>query len=196
MIPEKLQIKLFATQHDVPLDAFVPVFHDWIRTGKLNELMIDVAPYEHVPSGPGILFVGHGSDYYIDEGKGRVGLLYSRKREAPAAGERLRDSLRRAVHVASLLETEPALGGKVKFATNELLLRVNDRLAAPSDVSTFNALKGELQAFFHEVFGGEAQLALVSQPRELFAVAVKLPAGVAPPSLQNLLERLGGPPAA
>ncbi len=195
MIPEKLQIKLFASQHDVHLEAFVPVFHDWIRNSKLHELMIDVAPYDHVPSGPGILFVGHGSDYYIDESKGRVGLLYSRKREAPAASERLRDSLQRAVHVASLLEAEPSLAGKLKFATNELLLRVNDRLAAPSSAETFSGMLPELQGFFTEAFGEPVELSLVSEPRELFSLSVKLPGGAKAPTLADLLARLGGAPA-
>ena len=195
MIPEKLQIKLFASQHDAPLDAFVPVFHDWIRENKLSELMIDVAPYDHVPSGPGILFVGHGSDYYMDESKGRLGLLYSRKRQGPPANERLRDSLRRVLHVASLLEAEPSLAGKLKFATDELLLKLNDRLAAPSSAETFAAHEAELRAFFVETFGAEVELTLVSEPRELFSVFMKLPAGAKAPSLTELLARLGGPPA-
>ena len=193
MIPEKLQIKLFASQHDLALDAFVPVFHDWIRTNKLSELMIDVAPYDHVPSGPGILFVGHGTDYYMDESRGRLGLLYSRKRQGPPASERLRDSLRRALHVASLLEAESSLAGRLKFATNELLLKVNDRLAAPSSAETFAAHKAELQAFFVEAFGAEVELALVSEPREVFTVYMKLPQGVQGPTLTELLTRLGGP---
>lgn len=191
----KIQIKLFASTHDVALPAFVPVFHEWIRLNKLPELMIDVAPYDHVPSGPGILFVGHGSDYYLDESKGRLGLLYSRKREAPAAAERLRDSLRRAVNVAVGLEASPTLSGKVKFATNELLFRVNDRLGAPSDQATLDAMKPELSAFFTETLGGPVQLALASSPRELFTVSVKLAAGQQAPTLADMLARLGGPPA-
>lgn len=189
---QKIQIKLFATNHSAHIEAFVPVFHEWIRTKRLNELMIDVAPYDHVPSGPGILFVGHGSDYYIDEGKGRVGLLYSRKREAPAPAERLRDSFRRAVTVAAALEAEASLG--VKFATDELLFRANDRLAAPSSQSTFDALKGELTAFFTEALGGPVELKLVSEPRELLSVSVKLLAGTKPSALSDILARLGGPP--
>jgi hypothetical protein len=189
---EKIQIKLFATGHSAPLEAFVPVFHEWIRTKKLPELMIDVAPYDHVPSGPGILFVGHGSDYYIDEGKGRVGLLYSRKREAPAAPERLRDSLRRAVNVAAALQAEASLA--VKFATDEILFRVNDRLGAPSTQATLDAMKGELTSCFTEALGGPVDLKLASQPRELFAVSVKLASGSKPSSLPEILARLGGPP--
>lgn len=189
----KIQIKLFADQ-TVALPAYVPVFHEWIRTNKLPELMIDVAPYDHVPSGPGILFVGHGSDYYLDESKGRVGLLYSRKREAPAAAERLRDSVHRAVSVAASLEADASLAGKVKFATNELLFRVNDRLGAPSSEATLDAMKGELSSFFGDLLGGPVQLTLASEPRELFTVLVKLAPGTAVPKLNDLLARLGGAP--
>ncbi|MDX2023757.1 MAG: hypothetical protein SF187_26195 [Deltaproteobacteria bacterium] len=190
---QKIQIKLFTTNHSAHLEAFVPVFHEWIRTKKLPELMIDVAPYDHVPAGPGILFVGHGSDYYIDEGKGRLGLLYSRKREAPAPAERLRDSFRRAVNVAAGLQAEASLG--VKFATDELLFRVNDRLGAPSTQATLDAFKSELSAFFTEALGGPVELKLVSEPRELFTVSVTLAAGAKPQALTDILARLGGPPS-
>ena len=69
--------------------------------------MIDVANYAHVPKGPGVVLIGHGSDYFIDEGEGRLGLLHSRKRGAPDAGDRLADAFRRTLHAASLLEATP-----------------------------------------------------------------------------------------
>lgn len=190
----KIQIKLFASTHNFPLHAVVSVFHEWIRIKKLPELMIDVAPYDHVPSGPGILFVGHGSDYFVEEGKGRVGLLYSRKREFPAPAERLKDSFRRAVNVAVGLEADPALAGKLKFSTDELLFRVNDRLGAPSTQATFDSMKEELSSFFSEALGSAVELAMVCQPRELFSVSVKLAAGANAPKLADVLARLGGAP--
>ena len=63
-----------------------------------------------------------------------------------APGERLSDLARRTLYAASLLEKDLALTGKIKFATNELLFRVNDRLAAPNSDATFAALKPELEA--------------------------------------------------
>ena len=109
--------------------------------------MIDVANYAHVPKGPGVALIGHGNDYFIDEGEGRLGLLYSRKRGAPAPGAAARrSSSRRTLHAASLLERDLALAGKIKFATDELLFRINDRLAAPNTDATFAALKPELEA--------------------------------------------------
>ena len=77
------------------------------------------------------MLIGHGADYFLDEGEGRPGLLHNRKRAGLAPAERLGDLARRTLHAASLLEKDLALTGKVKFATNELLFRVNDRLAAP-----------------------------------------------------------------
>ena len=48
---------------DVDPEAFVPVFHDWIRRGAVEGLLIDVARYGHVHHGPGIMLVGHEGDY-------------------------------------------------------------------------------------------------------------------------------------
>lgn len=196
MHAEKLQIKLFAapaTSSTFTPAALVPVFHDWIRRGVLPELMIDVASYEHVPHGPSVLFVGHGSDYFYDEGKGQPGLLYSRKRQAPPPGERLADAVRRAVHVAHLLEAEPTLG--LKFATDRVQLRINDRLAARNDAATLAALRPELDAFFGHLFaGGPLALTQAADPRELFTVTCQVPDPSRAPSLDTLLERVGGPP--
>jgi len=143
----KIQLKLFFTPTNgvrVSNDTFVRVFHRFIQDRVLPELMLDVATYEHVKDGPSVLFVGHGSDYYIDEGKGRTGLLYSRKREAPAPDARLGDAFRRALHVATLLERDPLIEGRVRFKTDEGLIRINDRLEAPNTPETFARLSPEI----------------------------------------------------
>src|SRR5215470_2549285 len=135
MDAHKLQLKIFATPDSaraVSLEAFIPVFHRWIKERLLPELVIDVANYAHVPQGPGVVLIGHGSDYFIDHGEGRMGLLYNRKRMAPAPDARLHDAFRRAIHAALLLEKDAALAGKLRFGTKEWLLRINDRLAAPN----------------------------------------------------------------
>ena len=101
MQPEKLQLKLYTDRATgISPEAFVVVFHNWIKKKLLPELMIDVANYAHVPKGPGVALIGHGNDYFIDEGEGRLGLLYSRKRGAPDAEQRLADTFRRTLHAA------------------------------------------------------------------------------------------------
>jgi hypothetical protein len=196
MDAHKLQLKIFVAPESaraLRAEAFVPVFHRWIKDGVLPELVIDVANYDHVPKGPGVVLIGHGSDYFMDEAEGRLGLLHNRKRSGPAPAERLADLARRTLHVAALLEKEPSLAGKVAFATNELLFRVNDRLAAPNTDATFASLRDELEALGQRLFGGAVALARVGGPKELFAV--RLTSAASAP-LGALLERAGGPPAA
>jgi hypothetical protein len=196
MDAHKLQLKIYLSPESaraVTPEAFIPVFHRWIKDRVLPELTIDVANYGHVPEGPGVVLIGHGSDYFMDEGEGRLGLLHNRKRAGFAPGERLSDLARRALHAAALLEKEPALGGKLAFATNELLFRVNDRLAAPNTEATFASLKPELEALAKQLFAGPFELARVGGPKELFAVRIKASPKV---PLATLLDRAGGPPAA
>lgn len=190
MDASKLQVKVFvAGSGPVALEPLIPVFHGWIRTGALGELMVDVANYAHVPKGPGVGLVGHGSDYFLDAADGRPGLLYTRKREAPAPGERLADVFRRALRACELLEAEPSLGGKLRFRTDELLFRVNDRLAAPNGEATFAALRPDLDAFCARLFAGAPfQLAMAAKPKQLFAIRISSDGKA---SLATLLGRLG-----
>ena len=196
MDAHKLQLKIYLTPESarsLDIDAVVPVFHRWIKQHLLPELTIDVANYRHVPQGPGVVLIGHGSDYFVDEGEGRPGLLHNRKRAGLPPGERLGDLARRTLNAAALLEKDLALTGKIKFATDELLFRVNDRLAAPNRDATFAALKPELEALAKTLFAGPFELGRVGGAKELFAVRIKSPTS---PPLASLLERAGGPPGA
>lgn len=193
MDAHKLQVKLFAAADPgVDLEAYIPIFHAWVKHHSLPELLIDVANYAHVPDGPGIALIGHGTDYFVDTSKGRLGLLHSRKRSAPPAAERVADAFRRALHAAMLLEQEPALGGRLRFGTGEILFRINDRLAAPATDATFAAVKPELDAFCGQLFaGGRFETTRVGSGRELFTVKI---ASDGKASLAELLARAGGPP--
>ncbi|HEX4509214.1 MAG TPA: hypothetical protein VH328_04020 [Burkholderiaceae bacterium] len=200
MNPSKLQLKLFVERNGPhpESEAFIPVFHRWIKDHALAELVIDVANYAHVPKGPGVVLIGHTGDYYMEDAEGRFGLLYSRKRGlADATFEaRLEDLFRRTLHAAALLEKEAlttAAGEtRVRFDANELLFRINDRLAAPANDETFAAVRPALEGVARRLFDGPCELTRVGDARSLFSVkvvgtgkAVELPA---------LLARLGGPP--
>jgi hypothetical protein len=193
MDAQKLQVKVFADGTPPALEAFIPVFHEWIKHRRLgSELLVDVANYAHVPKGPGVGIVGHASDYFLDLTDGRAGLLYSRKRQAPAEGERLADAFGRAVNAAALLEKEAAFAGKLRFRTDELLFRINDRLGAPNTEETFAAVRPELDALCGKLFGAGYKLSPAARPRELFAVKIATDGKL---SLAALLDRLGGAPA-
>ena len=78
----KYDLKLFLQDSSqVNLEAFIPVFHDWIQHQRLDELLIDVVDYRHVHDGPAVMLIAHDAHYAIDVADGRMGLLYSRRRE-------------------------------------------------------------------------------------------------------------------
>ena len=197
MDAQKLQLKIYVSKdsaRSVELETFIPVFHRWIKDGVLPELMIDVANYIHVPDGPSVVLIGHGSDYFVDQGEGRLGLLHNRKRAGPdqsIADQRITDLARRTLHAAWLLENEPALAGKLRFSTGEILFRINDRLLAPNSDVTFASLRPELEGLGRRIFAAPFELTRAGGPKDLFAVRMTSPK-LDP--LATLLERMGGPP--
>lgn len=172
MQPTKFQVKVYAKAGDIELEKLVPVFHEWIRSKKIpDELLIDVADYAHVPQGPGVVLIGHQSDYYLDVADDRPGLLYSRKRGFDGDFESgIDDAFRRALRACELLEQESGLD--FEFATDEVLFRVQDRLNAPNADATYDAYKPALEQTASAFFGGSASFERVGGPREPFAVRI------------------------
>ena len=193
----KLQLKIFTDRAlGLSPEAFIVVFHGWIKDKLLPELTIDVANYAHVPKGPGVALIGHGNDYFIDEGEGRLGLLYSRKRSPPDPGTRVADAFRRTLHAASLIERDATLaarGARVRFRTDEWLLRLNDRLNAPNTDATFAEAKPELEGFLRELFGADYELSRAGDAKSLFTVRIQTPGKT---DVTSLLAKLGGAPLA
>lgn len=186
MDSQRIQVKLYATEQLDP-ERFTVTFHRFIRDRVFDELMIDVADYGHVKDGPGVVLIGHASDYFADQSEGRFGLLYTRKREAPPPGERLADAFRRALNGARLLEKEPGLG--VRFQTNEILLRFTDRLRAPNDAATYSALQAELAPLTERLFGASGvTVERVGEARDVLSARIK--AANAPASVDELYSRL------
>lgn len=168
----KFQVKIYAKSGDIELEKLIPVFHDWIRKKKIpDELLIDVADYAHVPQGPGVVLIGHQSDYYLDVADDRPGLLYSRKRGFEGDMQSgIDDAFRRALRACELLEKENGLG--FEFSTAELLFRVQDRLHAPNEEATYDAFRPALEQTANALFGGISSLERLGGPREPFAVRI------------------------
>jgi hypothetical protein len=190
MKSEKLQIKFFAKPvASFDIEAIVPVFHRFIREHALDEMMIDVADYKHVKNGPGIALIGDANDYFLDEGEGRPGLLFSRKRHGSGPEGRLREGFARALKACTLLEAAPELAGKLTFATNEVLVRLPDRLNAPNDDATFADVKAELSVLVEKLYGPGMSIERGPAAPEALSLRVK---GNSAPSLSALLSSLGG----
>ena len=69
---EKLQrvaLKVFFTPQTASTfktREVIPVFHRWIQTQAVDGLLIDVADYTHLPTGPAVILIAHEGQYSID----------------------------------------------------------------------------------------------------------------------------------
>jgi len=183
----KTQVKLFSSLN---ADAFeyVPIFHRWIRDHVLDELLIDVVDYSHVRHGPEVILIGHASDYAIDRSMGKLGLLYAQKRPCRDPGNPWLRALKRALHAGVLLQSESSPTTPLDFRTDEITLRVADRLSAPNSDATFERFKPEINEALRVLFGSTPySLERAGSPRELFSVDVHAPGA---PSPGELLSRL------
>lgn len=187
MIPFRTQVKFFLdtvahNNNAVDLSAFTAVFQRWIQQKLLEGQLIDMADYRHVHEGPGIVLIGHDSDYAIENRGGRLGLLYTRKRRSSDdLPTQLRDSLRLALTACQLLESDPAFKPRLVFRTDEIELRFPDRLQFPNRPETFDLVRDDLRSVLEHLYGVDAVRfePVQSDPRELFTVNMRA-AGAAP----------------
>jgi hypothetical protein len=170
---QHFRVKFFArpTPPDFDLGQAIPVFHRWIQQNALPGTLIDVADYQHVPAGPGILLVSHDAYYGLDQSRHRLGLLYTRRTsmDGPVA-ELIRSAIAAAARACDLLEKEPEFAGKLSFDRTNFEISVNDRLLAPNTAESYQQLEPELRA---ALGAGRYQFASVGEPRELLTVAVR-----------------------
>jgi hypothetical protein len=166
---QHINLKIFIKDGGaIKLGDTVAVFHQWIRDGNCPEMLIDVADYEHVPAGPGVLLIGHQANYSFDNRENRLGLLYNRKAALDGTFQsRLEQAHRAALDACGRLEQDAAFGGKLKFDRNALEVSINDRLLAPNTDESWEALRPELEKFF-KGFTIERR----GERRDLFRVAV------------------------
>ncbi len=144
---QKLNVKFFAeSPNTVPLADFIEIFHGWIQA--TDGIYHDVADYSHMQAGPGIVLVANDANVSVDETENRRGLLFSQK--SPLSGsnqERLRTVFRAALENCRKLEDEPALRGKLRFAANEAVVSLNDRLLGSNSRAIFRRLSRRDRSF-------------------------------------------------
>ena len=172
---QKMAVKVFAEPAPgLSLQDAIPVFHRWIREHVVEGVLIDVADYSHLPQSPGVVLVAHEADYALDAAEGPLGLLYVRK--APQAGDlraRIAATFKAAREACAKLEADPALGGRLKFRKADGLFIANDRLLAPNDAATWDALRPDLDAAAREVLGPVSLVRDAADPRRRLTAVVK-----------------------
>lgn len=186
----RLGFKFFAHgAESVDILKFIPVFHRWIQNRVLEDVLIDVADYTHLPNGPGVMLVAHEGNYGFDEADERRGLVYYSKRPLEGALEaRLLTVCRKALQAWALLAEEPVFEGALRFAGDELRFFANDRLLAPNTDETWQRLESPLRGLFDRLFADTRyRLERESDPRARFGVRVR---SEEPVELATLLSRL------
>jgi len=193
----KYELKWFLDNaSEIALEAFIPVFHHWIQSQCLDELLIDVADYRHVHHGPGVILIAHDAHYAMDAAGGRLGLLYSRRREAHPnrlaiddTRERLTSVLFCALTACQRLEAEAAFHGQLRFRTDGFILRINDRLHAPNTLDVFQAVYEELAPFLRTLYPDQVlEVSHASDAASRLTLEVK---ATEQPGVETLLTRLG-----
>ena len=198
MESHKLIVKFFADDATtVAQHEFVPVFHGFIQNHAIpDHLLIDVTDYAHVHHGPGVLLAAHEGNFYSDMGEGRLGLLYQRKQPLSGAGgqrDRLAGVFAAALRACQKLEGEPGFANRLRFRTDEIVFRINDRLLAPNTLETYRQVEPELRSFLSDLYpGDEVKLEPRHSPLTLFEVRVKVATST---PVTDLLERLEAFPA-
>ena len=153
---QRIGLKVFLDDEAVlsPRDV-IPVFHRWIQTHAVDGLLIDVADYTHLPTGPLVLLVGHEGRYVLDRGDDRPGLQYVRTQPLDGPLEaRLRTIAGTLLHAARLLEADATLAGPVRFRGDEIEWVANDRLLAPNTPDTLSAVRPSFESFLGTLSDG------------------------------------------
>jgi hypothetical protein len=133
---ERINIRLLAQPTSV--DSAIAEFHRWIQHNVLDEMLIDVVDYRHVPDGPGVVLIGHEGDYSLNA----AGLTYSRKTKHPGSdSEKILDAYNRAAAAAR----------RFGLTWSEFEVIVNDRIGTPNTDENWHAL----QAVLSDAFGLE-----------------------------------------
>lgn len=170
---QHVNVKIFVDgQLQADLENFINIFHRLVADQAMNEMMIDVADYRHVPKGPGVVMVGLEADYGMDDKDGRFGLRYNRK--APLEGtnqQRLKQAFWAARNTCALLEDE--IDG-LKFSRTDFELFINDRALAPNTRETREKFQGELETFLRDELGQtDAQVDYESDPRKVVGAVIR-----------------------
>ena len=184
MTPKRLGVKFYISNPDaVELDAIIPIFQRWIQQQTVENMLIDVADYKHVPEGPGILLIAHEGDYSVDMAHGKPSLLYTYKIVAEDnVAAAVATAARRALTAINALLAEETI--TLEFDLKSAEISFIDRLNYPNTEDTLSKVQESLSGL---IYDNDAVEVVAYDKREPFTVRVGQEALV---DLDSLIERL------
>ena len=155
MSTHKISVKLYLEQgQDIAPETWFKTFNAWISAHDGADVLLDVADYSHVPSGPVTILLGHQYDISIDDSDQKRGLLYNRKQpNGDGFSQQLSASIRATCETCQRLQQEEGLED-VSFRGNEMRLILNDRLNAPNTSDTRDAINEDLNGLLNQLYSG------------------------------------------
>ena len=163
---QHINVKLFLKDpENLNLDSVIPLFHSWIQDQIFDELLLDVADYRHVKHGPGLILIGHEADYSLDNTDGLLGVRYNRKAPLPGTNvDRLIQATRSALVACQRLESmsdnkyyvkspDAGFDARLQFNGLDAQVIINDRLLAPNNKNTREAVAPDFQRLASKLFG-------------------------------------------
>jgi hypothetical protein len=186
----KFGIKFFATgAQGIDILKLIPIYHRWIQDKALDDLLIDVADYSHVPSGPGVMLIAHEGNYALDEtGHERGVVYYSKQKLTGELPERFAQVAYKALKATQLMSGDTELEGTLHVSGTELQFFANDRLSAPNTDAAYEEIEPSFKRFLDRLYDGAPYtLSREKDPRERLSLRVQVNAKV---NVDTLLSRL------
>lgn len=176
--PQRVCLKVYAAEPGIGDQVYVTIFQEWIRDKAIDGLVLfDVADYAHVPDSPGIMLVTHEASFALDRSDGRFGLAAQRRVNGKGdAAETVAATLRQMLQVAAKLESDPRLGGKLRFDRSIIRIEANDRLRAPNTEDGYRVFEPVVKTAVTAVLPDKApKVTRVSNdPRDRLAADVRV----------------------
>lgn len=186
----KFGIKFFATDaQKFDILKLIPIYHRWIQDKALDGLLIDVADYSHVPSGPGVMLIAHEGNYALDEtGHERGVVYYSKQKLSGELSERFAQVAYKALEATRLMSSDADLEGALRVSGTELQFFANDRLSAPNTQAAYDEIEPAFRRFLDRLYDGAPYtLSREQDPKERLSFRVQAKANV---NVATLLSRL------
>jgi hypothetical protein len=186
----KFGIKFLATDaQGIDILKLIPIYHRWIQHKALDDLLIDVADYSHVPAGPGVMLIAHEGNYALDEtGHERGVVYYSKQKLTGELPERLAQVAYKALKATQLMSGDADLEGALRISGTELQFFANDRLAAPNTDAAYEEIEPAFKRFLDRLYDGAPySLSRGEDPKERLSFRVRVKTNV---NVDTLLERL------
>lgn len=90
----------------VSLDQVQELWHGWVSRRALDDIVVDVADYRHVPQGPGLFVIGHHANYQLRVDQDTWEFSCQQKTRAEGDPDPLRSVFERSVAACALLESD------------------------------------------------------------------------------------------